>query len=60
MPNTTRYKIELRTSYVSFDPSRIIVVRPLTGNFYNQGGSGTEILYVGSVNKNTINYTEIP
>jgi len=54
-------RIDILTTDPNFDYTKIMLIRRATGNVYNQGGGGWEIIYKGplSINKTDIYITPL-
>jgi len=63
LDKTPNFKIEISSdAMVDFDPSKVIVVRRVTGGVNKQGGGGWEVLYKGPLrfDKAKITVTRLP
>lgn len=60
LPKMPNYRIDVNTTNGNFDINNVMLIRRVSGNVFNQGGGGWEVIYKGPLNIDKTNIIVTP
>ena len=60
LPENHIPNFKITVNGAALDPSKIMIIRRVTGNVYNQGGGGWEVIYKGQIDRSQFSFQILP